>query len=164
MPFLCRDAWRKTENRSEPWLGWVLDREGGDAMFSMHSKCFAPLLGLGLLAVPASGRAAEATGYDFPAAAQEITQLFWLAETANVCGWTSAEDVIKFKLFAMRFLGAHLSERNREALASLVLAKGYEERVRSAAEEGAGENCGSNRWRLGWVSYKTAADDHAGEY
>ena len=72
--------------------------------------------------------------------------------------------MIKFKLFAMRFLGAHLSERNREALASLVLAKGYEERVRRVAEEGASENCGSNRWRLGWVSYKTAADDHAGEY
>ena len=134
-------------------------------MLSMHSKRFAPLLGLGLLAVTSTpGRAAEATGYNFPAAAQEITQLFWLAETANVCGWTSAEDVIKFKLFAMRFLGAHLSERNREALASLVLAKGYEERVRRVAEEGATENCGNNRWRLGWVSYKTAADDHADEY
>jgi hypothetical protein len=133
-------------------------------MLSMHSKRFAPLLGLGLLAVTSTGRAAEAPGYDFPAAAQEITQLFWLAETANVCGWTSAEDVIKFKLFAMRFLGAHLSERNREALASLVLANGYEERLRRVAEEGAGENCGSNRWRLGWVSYKTAAEDHANEY
>lgn len=133
-------------------------------MLSMRSKRFAPLLGLGLLAVTSTGRAAEAPGYDFPAAAQEITQLFWLAETANVCGWTSAQDVIKFKLFAMRFLGAHLSERNREALASLVLAKGYEEQVRRVAEEGAAENCGSNRWRLGWVSYKTAADDHATEY
>jgi hypothetical protein len=133
-------------------------------MLSMRAKRFAPLLGLGLLAVTSTGRATEAQGYDFPAAAQEITQLFWLAETANVCGWTSADDVIKFKLFAMRFLGAHLSERNREALASLVLAKGYEEHVRRVAEEGAGENCGSNRWRLGWVSYKTAADDHAEEY
>lgn len=133
-------------------------------MLSMHSKRFAPLIGLGLLAVTSTGRAAEVNGYNFPAAAQEITQLFWLAETANICGWTSAEDAIKFKLFAMRFLGAHLSDANREALASLVLAKGYEEQVRRVAEEGAGENCGSNRWRLGWATYKTAADDHAHEY
>ena len=133
-------------------------------MLSMRSKRFAPLIGLGLLAVTSTGRAAELNGYNFPAAAQEITQLFWLAETASVCGWTSAEDVVKFKLFAMRFLGAHLSDVNREALASLVLAKGYEERVRRVAEEGANENCGSNRWRLGWVTYKTAADDHAHEY
>jgi hypothetical protein len=133
-------------------------------MLAKHSKRFAPLLSLGLLAATSIGRAAEAPGYDFPAAAQEITQLFWLAETANVCGWTNAEDVVKFKLFAKRFLGAHLSERNREALASLVLAKGYEEGVRRVAEERASETCGSNWWRLGWVSYKTAADDHANEY
>ena len=102
-------------------------------MRSMHSKRFAPLLGLGLLAVTSTGRAAEVSGYNFPAAAQEITQLFWLAETANICGWTRPEDAVKFKLFAMRFLGAHLSDANREALASLVLAKGYEERVRRVA-------------------------------
>ena len=133
-------------------------------MLSMHSKRFGPLLGLGLLAVTSTGRADEVPGYNFPAAAQEITQLYWLAETANLCGWTSAADVIKFKLFAMRFLGAHLSDPNRAALASLVLAKGYEEKVRRVAEEGAAQNCGSNRWRLGWVSYKTAADTHEGQY
>jgi hypothetical protein len=108
--------------------------------------------------------AVEAAGYGFPSAAQEITQLFWLAETANVCGWSSAQDVIKFKLFAMRFLGAHLSDLHRDALASLVGAKGYEERLRQAAEEGAAENCRSNRWHLGWVSYKSAADANEGVY
>jgi len=128
------------------------------------SKRYGLLLGVGLLACTSAGQAEEVQGYGFQAAAQEITQLFWLAETANVCGWTSADDVVKFKLFAMRFLGAHLSDRNREALASLVLAKGYEERVRRAAEEGAAHNCGSNRWHLGWVSYKTAADENEGMY
>jgi hypothetical protein len=109
-------------------------------------------------------RGAEVRGYGFESAAQEITQLFWLAETANVCGWTSAEDVVKFKLFAMRFLSSHLSERHRDALVSMVMANGYEERIRAAALEGARENCGSNRWHLGWVSYKTAADQHENEF
>jgi hypothetical protein len=81
-----------------------------------------------------------------------------------VCGWSSAQDVVKFKLFAMRFLGAHLSDLHRDALASLVGAKGYEERLRQAAEEGAAENCRSNRWHLGWVSYKSAADANEGVY
>lgn len=133
-------------------------------MRSTHSKRYGPLLGLGLLAMTSAGHAEEVQGYGFYAAAQELTQLFWLAETAHVCGWTSADDALKFKLFAMRFLGAHLSDGNREALASMVLANGYEAKVRQAAEEGAAENCGSNRWHLGWTSYKTAADDHANEY
>jgi hypothetical protein len=133
-------------------------------MRATHSNRYGPLLGLGLLAITSAGHADEVQGYGFAAAAQEITQLFWLAETANVCGWTSAEDAVKFKLFAMRFLGAHLSDRNREALASLVLAKGYEEKVRRVAEEGAAQNCASNRWHLGWVSYKTAADQNEGLY
>jgi hypothetical protein len=131
---------------------------------SMCSKRFGPLLGLGLLAAASTGRTAEVAGYDFPAAAREITQLYWLAETAEVCGWTGADDAVKFKLFAMRFLGAHLSERNRAALSSLVLAEGYEERLRRVAEESATENCGSNRWHLAWAAYKSAADEHDGEY
>jgi hypothetical protein len=125
---------------------------------------FGPLLGLGLLAAAPAGANAEVAGYDFPAAAREITELYWLAETAKVCGWTSADDAVKFKLFAMRFLGAHLSERNRAALSSLVLAEGYEERLHRVAEEGATENCGSNRWHRAWVGYKSAADEHDGEY
>lgn len=133
-------------------------------MRPMRKLCGA-LLGVILCASAARvAQSAEVPGYGFESAAQEITQLFWLAETANVCGWTNSEDVIKFKLFAMRFLGAHLSDRHRDALASMVMAQGYEERVRAVALEGARENCGSNRWRLGWVSYKTAADQHDGEY
>ncbi len=63
-------------------------------------------------------------------------------------------------LFAMRFLGAHLSDRNRAALTSLALAKDYEASLRRVAEEGAAGICESNRWRLGWVSYKAAADEN----
>jgi hypothetical protein len=120
-------------------------------------------VGLVSAAIPAA-HAMEVSNYSFPSAAQEITQLFWLAETANVCGWSSPQDVVKFKLFTMRFLGAHLSDRHREALASMVRGQGYEEQVRRAAEEGASENCRSNRWHLGWVSYKTAADENEGVY
>ena len=125
----------------------------------------AALAGAAMLALSsAPARAVEVQGYGFEAAAQEVTQLYWLAETANVCGWASGDDILEFKLFSLRFLTAHLSERHRLALVSLVTENGYEERVRKAALEGATHNCGSNRWRLGWVSYKTAADDHAQEY
>jgi hypothetical protein len=117
-----------------------------------------------LSAVSPALHAVDATGYGFPSAAQEITQLYWLAETANICGWSSAQDVVRFKRFAVRFLGAHLSDLHRDALASLVGAKGYEERLRQAAEEGAAENCRSNLWHLGWASYKSAADENEGVY
>src|ERR1700693_247844 len=46
-------------------------------------------------------RAAEAQEYGFAEAAQEITQLFWLAETATACGWASAEDSARFKYFSV---------------------------------------------------------------
>lgn len=128
-------------------------------------RSFAALVGAALLAVlPASVRAVEVQNYGFEAAAQEVTQLYWLAETANVCGWASGDDILEFKLFSVRFLTAHLSERNRLALVSLVTQSGYEERVRKAALEGASHNCGSNRWRLGWTSYKSAADKHASDF
>ena len=142
-------------------------------MRSMSTKCpghvvrrlSAALAGAAMLALlPASARAVEVQGYGFEAAAQEVTQLYWLAETANVCGWASGDDILAFKLFSLRFLTAHLSERNRLALVSLVTENGYEERVRKAALEGASHNCGSNRWRLGWASYKSAADKHASDF
>lgn len=120
----------------------------------------AAMLGL----TPAAAPAAEVQGYGFEAAAQEVTQLFWLAETANLCGWANADDILEFKLFSLRFLTAHLSERNRLALVSLVTENGYEDKVRQAALEGVAHNCGSNRWRLGWSSYKTAADKHATDF
>ena len=134
-------------------------------MRSMHSKRCGHLLALAMLVMSTSAaHADEVQGYGFEAAAQEITQLFWLAETAHVCGWTSAEEALKFKLFAVRFLGAHLSERNRLALVSLVTENGYEDKLRHVAQEGAADNCSSNRWHLGWVSYKTAAEDHASQF
>jgi hypothetical protein len=109
-------------------------------------------------------QAADNPNYRFEHAAQEITQLFWLAETANLCGWASADDAATFKLFSVRFLTAHLSDRNRMALLSLVTENGYEERVRKAAAEGVEHNCDSRRWQMGWSSYKTAADQHAAEF
>ena len=133
-------------------------------MRSIRRTWFAMLFGAVLLGSPLAASAADTPGYSFESAAQEITQLFWLAETANVCGWTDAEDAVKFKLFALRFLGAHLSERHRAALVSLVAEQGYEEKIRAVALEGARENCGSNRWHLGWVSYKNAADEHERDF
>src|SRR5690349_25168493 len=114
---------------------------------------------VGLASVP-TARATEVDGYSFTNAAQEITQLFWRAETASACGWAAPDEATKFKLFAVRFLSAHLSEANQRALISLVTESRYEVGVRRAAEEGARENCGSRRWQLGWASYKQAADDN----
>jgi hypothetical protein len=84
-------------------------------------------------------RAQETEGYDFAAAVQELSQLFWLAETANACGWTSREEVLKFERFSLYFLAAHLSEQNVKALVSLVRTNGYESAVRRVAEEGSRE-------------------------
>ena len=117
-----------------------------------------------LATLPAAAAASEVQGYGFEAAAQEVTQLFWLAETASACGWATADDAAEFKLFSVRFLTAHLSDRHRLALLSMVTESGYEERVRRAALEGATHNCDSNRWRLGWTSYKSAADQHASDF
>jgi hypothetical protein len=114
--------------------------------------------------VPAPGYAAEVDGYSFSAAAQEITQLYWLAETAAACGWASREDSARFKLFSLRFLSAHLSDTYRAALLSLVSGSGYETGVRNAALEGAAENCGNSRWHAGWITYKAAADENEGRY
>jgi hypothetical protein len=104
--------------------------------------------------------AKEVEGYTFTAAAQEVTQLFWLAETASACGWADEEQALRFKAFALRFLSAHLSEANQRALLSLVTEPHYEDQLRNAAAEGAQSNCDSNRWRLGWSSYKAAADEN----
>lgn len=120
------------------------------------------IAGLAVIVTCASAaRADEVPGYGFSAAAQEITQLFWLADTANACGWTSAADALQFKEFSVRFLSAHLSDMHKVALASLVTENGYEEKVRRVALEGAHDNCGNSRWHTGWVAYKDAADRHA---
>jgi len=111
-----------------------------------------------------SVRAEEVQGYGFQAAAQEITQLFWLADTATACGWTTDADALRFKHFSVRFLSAHLSDAHRAALMTLVTENDYEGKVRRVALEGAQHNCDSSRWRLGWVSYKAAADEHEREF
>jgi hypothetical protein len=111
-----------------------------------------------LLSCATAVRADNMDGYRFEAAAQEITQLFWLAETAAACGWTSHEDAMRFKHFSVRFLAAHLSDMHKMALVSLVTETGYEDKVRRAALEGAQHNCDSSRWHTGWVAYKAAAD------
>ena len=116
-------------------------------------------LAFALSAAPLA-RATEVDGYTFANAAQEITQLFWLAETASACGWAGQDEATKFKLFAVRFLSAHLSEANQRALISLVTESNYENGVRRAALEAAQDNCGSRRWQIGWTSYKHAADEN----
>ena len=78
-----------------------------------------------MLTACAGTQANEVQGYGFESAAQEITQLFWLAETANVCAWATRGDADWFKLFSVRFLLDHLSERNRLALVWMVTQDGY---------------------------------------
>ncbi len=91
--------------------------------------------------VQAAQSQAELRGYDYGAAVQEITQLFWLAETASVCGWASEEDALKFKHFSVRFLSAHMTGVYRAALLSMVTGNGYEAQVRRVAQDGAAHNC-----------------------
>jgi hypothetical protein len=121
------------------------------------------LAGAAMLIAASATQANEVPGYGFESAAQEITQLFWLAETANVCGWATRGDADWFKVFSMRFLSDHLSERNRLALVSMVTQDGYEKAMRQAAADGAGENCVSRRWEFGWASYLSAAVAHGSE-
>jgi hypothetical protein len=109
-------------------------------------------------------QAEQVQGYGFTEAAQEITQLFWLAETATACGWASAEDTAKFKYFTVRYLSAHLSGSYKVALVSLVTEDGYEDKVRRAALQSAQDNCASARWQTGWSAYKAAADQHEQEF
>jgi len=116
-----------------------------------------------MLTACAGTQANEVPGCGFESAAQEITRLFWLAETAKVCGWATWGDADWLKLFSMRLLWDHLSEHNRLALVSMVTQHGYEKAVRQAAADGAGENCVSPRWELGWASYLSAAVAHDGE-
>ena len=102
--------------------------------------------------------------YGFAAAAQEITQLFWLADTASVCGWASEGDAARFKQFSVRFLSVHLLDRQCVALLSLVQGNGYEARVKRAAQETAPDSCASQRWKTGWTAYRTAAEVHEAEF
>jgi hypothetical protein len=107
---------------------------------------------------------AEVDGSGFTAAAQEISQLFWLAETATVCGWASDQDALKFKRFSLRFFAARLPDAHMRAIASLVGANGYESAVRHAAEESSALSCSTARCHDGWLAYKAAADQHEQEF
>ena len=92
----------------------------------INRRHLRPVTAAAILIACAGAQANEVPGYGFESAAQEITQLFWLAETANVCAWATRDDADWFKLFSVRFLSDHLSERNRLALVSMVTQDGYE--------------------------------------
>ena len=117
-----------------------------------------------LIFLPGTARAQDTPEYRIESAAQEITQLYWLADTAAVCGWASEEDSARFKQFSLRFLAAHLTERSKHALVTMVSHPSYEPSVRQAAVDGASENCGSSRWRIGWTTYKAAAEENDTRY
>lgn len=121
-------------------------------------------IALALLFGSAATRAEDNAAYDFAAAAKEITQLYWLAEMATVCGWASEEDSLKFKHFSVRFLSAHLPIVSKAALVSMVTENGYADKVRRVANEGAETNCGNPRWQNGWLAYKSAADEHERDF
>jgi hypothetical protein len=128
-------------------------------------RVWSGLVGVALFVGNAgSARADDAPAYGFAAAAQEITQLFWLADTARVCGWASREDAAKFKHFSVRFLNAHMTDVYKTALITLITGDGYEDQIRRAAELSAEQSCASARWETGWVVYKAAADAHETEF
>jgi hypothetical protein len=117
-----------------------------------------------LAVLPAVSPAAQVQGDGFATAAKQVTQLFWLAETANVCQWASADDTAQFKVLSVRFVSAHLSEGSQRALLSMVAENGYEQKVRLAALEGAAHYCKSNPLQLAWSSYQHAAQERAFEF
>jgi hypothetical protein len=81
--------------------------------------CLARWIGvLAIVLIAPTTQAGETEGYSFAAAAQELSQLLWLAETANACGWASREEVLKFERFSLRFLAAHLSEPKPKRLSA----------------------------------------------
>lgn len=117
-----------------------------------------------LIVLPGAARAQDTPEYRIESAAQEITQLYWLADTAAVCGWASEGESARFKQFSLRFLAAHLTERSKHALLTMVSQSSYESSVRQAAVDGASENCGSSRWRTGWTTYQAAAEENDTRY
>lgn len=120
------------------------------------------LAALSLFSPPGMGE--QNTAYRFESAAMEISQLYWLAETAAVCGWATTEESERFKQFSVRFLSAHLSTPARAALESLAGDARHAASLHQAALDGAAENCVSSRWHAGWDSFKAAADENEGEY
>ncbi len=99
--------------------------------------------------------------YEFSSAAQEIAQLFWLAETANACGWATRQEADDFEAFAVRFLTAHLSGAYRAAFFSMTNDAGFQPGVQRVAFDNRAQICEQHRWKNGWISYKSAADENA---
>jgi hypothetical protein len=114
-----------------------------------------------LAVLPAAVSAAHMQSDGFAAGAQQLTQLFWLAETANVCQWASAADTAEFKARSVRFVSGQLSEGDQRALLSMIEDNGYEHKVRQAALERAAHYCNSNPLRLAWSTYQRVAQEHA---
>ena len=117
-------------------------------------------------AVAAIGFSSNSTATDsvmvpFTAAAQEISQLFWLAETANACGWATRGEAERFELFAVRFLATHLEGTYQ---IGMVGDERYLHKVRSAAVENTDESCQLPRWHNGWVAYRAAAEENYARY
>ena len=106
----------------------------------------------------------DAVGYRIESRARKIAELFWLADTAAVCGWASDTESTRFKQFSLRYLSAHLPETEKSAFASIVAQPTFEMRLRHAAREGATRNCGNARWRNGWTAFKAAADENEDWY
>ena len=119
------------------------------------------LVGFATLSVQAGQNAPR---YEYSVAVQEITQLYWLAETANSCGWATREEADEFEAFAVRFLSAHLSGAHRAALFSMIDQVGFQPSVQRVAFENRSRNCDQARWKNGWVTFKAAADENAARY
>ncbi len=73
--------------------------------------------------------------YKYVDAAREIAQLFWLAETANACGWATRQEADDFEAFAVRFLTAHLSGVQRAAFISMTNDAGFHPGVQRSREK-----------------------------
>ncbi|NIO39929.1 MAG: hypothetical protein GTO41_06890 [Burkholderiales bacterium] len=117
-----------------------------------------------LIASVASHAGPGAPRYEYSVAVQEITQLYWLAETAITCGWATREEADEFEAFAVRFLSAHLSGVHRAALFSMISEAGFQPALERVAFENRIHNCAQSRWKNGWSSYKSAAEQHATQY
>jgi hypothetical protein len=112
----------------------------------------------------AAGAGRDTPIYQYSDAVQEITQLYWLAETANTCGWATRAEADEFEAFAVRFLTAHLSGVHRAALYSMIEEASYQPTVQRVALENRALNCEQSRWKNGWTTFKAAADENASRY
>ena len=123
------------------------------------------LVGIVLIGIAMAAHAGQAKrNYHYSTAVQEITQLYWLAETAHTCGWATREEADEFEAFAVRFLSAHLSGVYSAALHSMINEASFQPAVQRVAYENRGHNCSLARWKNGWTSYKSAADENATRY